>query len=63
MYHIQHAQIGFREMSFSVAWQGITNRFHKIILALQESRAREAAGILAQHRNDRVPVVRSRFYL
>jgi len=52
MYHIQHAQVSFREMSFSAVWRAIANFFHKIILAIQESKTKEAKRLLAQYQND-----------
>ena len=53
MHHIQYAKIGLREIRFPDLWRGVAYLSHKIILALQESRAREAKRILAQYQNDR----------
>lgn len=53
MYHIQHLHLSSHEMSFSAVWRGILSFFHKIILAVQESRRSEAERILDQFRKDR----------
>lgn len=53
MYHVQYGKISFREIRFPDVWRGIANFSHKIILALQESRAREAKRILAQYKLDK----------
>lgn len=53
MYHNQYAKVGFREIRLPDVWRGVTYFSHKIILALQESREREARKILAQYQNDR----------
>ncbi|PLX99472.1 MAG: hypothetical protein C0622_10510 [Desulfuromonas sp.] len=52
MYHIQHAHFGFREINNSAVWRKITHAFHKVVEALQASRAREVERILAQYQDD-----------
>ena len=53
MYHVQYAKFSFREIRFPNVWRVIANFSHKIILAFQESREREAKRIIAQYQNDR----------
>jgi len=53
MYHVQYAKISFREIRFPDVWRRVESFSHKIILALQESRAREAERLLTQYKFDK----------
>ena len=53
MYHFQYAKTDFREIRLPDVWRVIASFSHKIILAVQESRTREAKRIIAQYQNHR----------
>ena len=53
MYHFHSAKIDFREIRLPDVWRGVASFSHKIILAVQESRTREAKRIIAQYQNNK----------
>lgn len=57
MYHFHSAKIDFREIRFPNVWRGVASFSHKIILALQESRTREAKRIIAADSGETGPVI------
>ncbi len=59
MMYLQQAHISFREINFSATRRKVANLFHKILLAIQESRKREVARILAQYGDDHTLLIRN----
>ncbi len=59
MMYLQHAHISFRGIDLSATRRKVANLFHTIVLALQESRNREVAKILAQYGDDHTLLIRN----